>query len=205
MEEGASEKDIADSAFGTWLRYYKGIERYRRLTSGNRNWQTKVYVLWGPSGSGKSRRALSMGGSVDSQYWVSKPRAKFGGVWWDGYEGQSTIVIDEFYGWLSRDLTQRMCDRYPLMVETKGGGCNFLPRLIIFTSNSPPWEWWRVGLGAMQRRLQEPIGRVEYLGNAEFPDEISYCVAQGYAVKEADTPEYKRRRTGTAAVPNFDK
>lgn len=174
IDSGATEKAIADEFFGTWCRSYRAFERYRRLSSIGRDWQTKVHVFWGPSGSGKSRQALALGGS--SQFWVVRPRDSRGGVWWDGYEGQDTVVIDEFYGWMSRDFTQRLCDRYPLVVETKGGAVPFAAKRIIFTSNKPPSLWWKMGLGAMARRLEPPIGEVKFFGlNRDDPfEEANY-------------------------------
>ena len=63
--------------------------------------------------------------------------------WWDGYSTQETVVLDEFYGWLPFDLLLRLCDRYPLLVETKGGQVQFVAKTIIITSNSLPSNWYR--------------------------------------------------------------
>lgn len=74
------------------------------------------------------------------------------------------VVIDEFYGWIARDLMCRICDRYPLNIETKGGSVSFLAKKIIITSNVHPKDWWpKVGLGAMERRLKAPLGRIEFM------------------------------------------
>lgn len=62
--------------------------------------------------------------------------------WWDGYEGQQVVIIDEFYGWLGYDFILRLTDRYPLLVETKGGTVQFVSRVVIFTSNSHPRDWY---------------------------------------------------------------
>ena len=113
---GSSEREIADALFGTWLRYYRGIERYRRLCAKPRDFQREVLVYWGPSSTGKSRHALEL---APDAFWVARPHATGGAVWWDGYEGQENVVIDEFYGWISRDSMQRAIDRYPLQVQTK--------------------------------------------------------------------------------------
>lgn len=64
------------------------------------------------------------------------------GCWWDGYEGQHTVVIDEFYGWIKYDFFLRLTDRYPLQVETKGGVVQFVSRRIVFTSNAAPDTWY---------------------------------------------------------------
>ncbi|AEF58777.1 Rep [Mosquito VEM virus SDRBAJ] len=36
VEEGKSEKEIADEHFCSWIKYYKGIERYRRIVVAHR-------------------------------------------------------------------------------------------------------------------------------------------------------------------------
>ncbi len=173
VKNGDSELAIADAAPQSWIRYYRGIERYRRLTTSARNFQTEVRVYYGPPGSGKSRRALSEAGT--DSYWLVRPRTTGGGVWWDGYSGQPTVVIDEFYGWLTRDFLQRLVDRYPLMIETKGGALSFTSKLIIITSNLHPKQWYKkVGLGALKRRLLPPIGKVVYMGDNKFPTPESY-------------------------------
>lgn len=41
----------------------------------------------------------------------------------------------------------------------------FVSHRVIITSNSPPEMWWKMGLGAMDRRLKPPIGYVFYMGN----------------------------------------
>ncbi len=162
IDEGKSEVEIARSAFGTWCRYYRAFNRYRILTNIGRTWQTECLVYWGPSGSGKSRHALELGG--ESQFWLPPPHAN-GSVWWDGYDGQETVVIDEFYGWIRRDVLQRIIDRYPYQVETKGGSVPFVAKRVIITSNKAPEDWYpKAGLGSMARRLVEPIGYVFYVG-----------------------------------------
>lgn len=160
LDEGASEFEIArdDETFGCWARYPNVVKRYRMLdTACRRNWQTHTTVLWGEPGVGKSSRARDVGG--ENAFWLPKPAGS--SVWWDGYEGQDVVVIDEFYGWIKRDMMCRLCDRYPLFVEVKGGAVQFVAKKIIITSNKHPKDWWpRIGLGAMERRLKGDLGTI---------------------------------------------
>jgi len=164
MDQGVSELQVAEDEdhFATWAKHWKALQRYQMLKRmGERKWHTFCQVYWGPSGSGKSRRALEEAG--EGAYWLSKP-SHGSTLWFDGYEGQETVVIDEFYGWIQRDMLQRMCDRYPLLVQTKGGTTPFIAKKIIITSNDPPVRWWpKVGLGAMTRRLQGDQGAVTFV------------------------------------------
>lgn len=63
--------------------------------------------------------------------------------WWDGYAGHEAVILDEFYGWLPFDLLLRLCDRYPLMVETKGGQTQFAAKTICITTNMLPCNWYK--------------------------------------------------------------
>ena len=45
-------------------------------------------MLWGPSGTGKSRFVAAR---WPDAFWKA-PESK----WWDGYSGQETVVLDDF-------------------------------------------------------------------------------------------------------------
>jgi len=179
MKEAADadkpEIDIANEMFGTWAKHYRALERYRGIKQGNnRTWHTKCTVYWGAPGVGKSRRAQA---EAPGAFWLAKPRAAGSGAWWDGYDRHEVVVIDEFSGWLTRDLMCRLCDRYPLNVETKGGAVALLAKRIIVTSNKPPCDWWpNVGIGAMQRRLEAPLGEIIYLEHEWVPEPLEPLV-----------------------------
>jgi len=167
LDGGASELELAEECWGPWVRYHKAFERYRKLKHGNvRNWITHVTVYWGAPGIGKSQRARFEAG--DSSYWLPQPDG--GTVWWDGYDGQEVVVIDEFYGWIKRIMMQRLCDSTPIMVQNKGGSTPFVAKRIIITSNEPPSQWWKnVGLGPMERRLTGEHGQVIHMTEPWVP------------------------------------
>lgn len=175
MDEEKSEREIAedDELFPVWARHPRLYARYKMVKRDNeRNWPTLTTVYWGAPGVGKSRRARDEGGP--DAFWLPKPNSSTGALWWDGYDGQEVVIIDEFYGWISRDLLCRLCDRYPLVVQTKGGATPFLAKRIIITSNTPPGGWYRIGLGAMERRLSGDLGSIvnmvePYLGPVQEP------------------------------------
>ena len=136
LSEGNSSaiEEVADNEFDLWVRYYRAFEKYLCMKTAPRSWKTTVHVLQGPTGTGKSKWAMD---TFPNAYWKQRSN------WWDGYFGAETVVLDEFYGWLPFDLLLRLCDRYPLLVETKGGQTQFVARTIVITTNMLPCNWYR--------------------------------------------------------------
>lgn len=139
IEGGDSLVEVAKQCPTEFIKYSRGIERLHTLLACNtvRDWKTEVTVLWGPTGTGKSYKASALAKSGEGVYY--KPR----GPWFDGFNGQHTVIIDDFYGWIKYDEMLRICDRYPHKVEIKGAFIEFTARHIIITSNSSPNKWWK--------------------------------------------------------------
>lgn len=110
-----------------------------------------VLVYVGATGLGKSRRAWYEAGW--SAY-PKDPNTKF----WDGYQGQENVVMDEFRGKIDISNILRWTDRYPVSVETKGSGCVFNAKRFWITSNVHPGVWYpdldQETKDALMRRLQ---------------------------------------------------
>jgi len=159
LKAGKSITQISDDHFTSFIKYSRGIEKWKLLhTSKNREWHTEVVVYWGPTGTGKSRRAMHEAGP--NAYWMLQP-GDGQACFFDGYEGQEHVVIDEFYGWIPYAVLLKMLDRYPLMVHTKGGATNFFPKKVWITSNKAPTEWYpKCAFPPLNRRLSPPNGQV---------------------------------------------
>lgn len=133
VEKRAPLVDIWDAHFGSMVRYHKSIKEYKRIKTAVRTEFTRIIIIVGKSGIGKSRLARQM---APDAYW--KPNNK----WWDDYDGQSDVVWDEFTGqYPFRDLL-RILDSTPLSVESKGSTIQFTAHLVIFTSNFLPEDWY---------------------------------------------------------------
>lgn len=94
-----------------------------------------IHCFWGATGTGKSRRAWDEAG-VDA--YPKDPRSKF----WDGYRGQTHVVIDEFRGGIDIAHVLRWFDRYPVIVEIKGCATVLKAETIWVTSNLHPKDWY---------------------------------------------------------------
>jgi len=97
--------------------------------------ERRVDVFWGRTGTGKSRRAWNEAGFGA---YPKDPRTKF----WDGYREQEHVVIDEFRGDIDISHVLRWFDRYPVIVEVKGGSVSFVAKRIWITSNVDPRDWF---------------------------------------------------------------
>lgn len=95
----------------------------------------EVVCFWGETGTGKSRRAWEEA-SFDA--YPKDPRTKF----WDGYQGQANVVMDEFRGDIDIAHLLRWFDRYPVVVENKGGSVSLSATKIWITSNLDPRSWF---------------------------------------------------------------
>lgn len=112
--------------------------------------EKQVYVFWGPTGTGKSRRAWTEAGA---DAYPKCPRTKF----WCGYQGEQNVVIDEFRGTIDIAQLLRWTDRYPVRVEIKGSARPLDARRIWITSNLEPYRWYPdldpETFSALERRL----------------------------------------------------
>lgn len=132
---------IYKTHFETSAKHYRFFNEYRRVAVNHERPYPEVWYLYGPTGTGKSRFCMEKwGGSPENVYWL--PLQKAGNnVWWDGYQGQETVIIDDFYpGYFGRGhctFMLRMCDRYPFQVPVHGGQVPFYSKRIVFTSNTP--------------------------------------------------------------------
>lgn len=162
IQAGASDRELFEDHFPAMVKYHRGIKEYRRLCTQPRDWKTEVCVLWGKTGSGKSRYAAE---NYPNAFWVDPPNIRKGAVWWCGYQQESDVVIDEFYGWLPWTLLLRLLDRYSCTLQSKGGSVPFVAKRIIITSNSHPSSWYAYGPDSMQyatlRRRIERLGRLD--------------------------------------------
>jgi len=152
LDEGKSMQYMSDNFFGSFLRYGRAFKEYKRLKMAKRDWAMEVFVIIGPSGSGKTKWSRENCG--DDVYWKDKSK------WWDDYDGQHTVVWDEFYGHCCPfTLLLQILDRYPLKVECKGSFVEFTSRRIIFTTNQEPEQWYNAERTHQMVWAQNPLNR----------------------------------------------
>nr|UVF58770.1 MAG: replication-associated protein [Abudefduf bengalensis circovirus] len=151
---GGDLSAVAEELPEVFVRYGRGLVSWVDFSrvAKERDFKTRVHVYVGPTGCGKSRLVHAASNAAGSVYYKSR------GEWWDGYVGQRSVVIDDFYGWLKHDEMLRICDRYPHRVPVKGAFAQFVACDIYITSNRHVWEWYRYedfDASALMRRIDE--------------------------------------------------
>jgi len=102
-----------------------------------RNWEMEVEYHYGKTGTGKSKLAFK-DFHPDTHYQLRKSNGE-NNVWWDGYEGQEIVIIDDFTPRCYRlQYMLNLLDRYPMRIDTKGGHTQMISKKIIITSNYKP-------------------------------------------------------------------
>lgn len=134
---GSSVRSIIEQFPVTYARYPRFVERCLIEYTAHRSWKTEVRVYVGPTGCGKTSSALE----EFPDLWF-KPD----GAWFDGYSGQPNVIFDDFHGGrdcgISWPFMLRLLDRYRMVVPVKGSFVNWVPKLIIITSNYSPEQWY---------------------------------------------------------------
>ena len=133
----------------------------------------KVIVFYGVPRSGKTKLAHEM---FPSSY------IKGSGKWWDHYHGQTTVIYDDFDGSsMCFGDWKRVVDRYPMLVEMKGGTSKLASTVHIITTNVYPSHWWSKKVTGQDGR-DAIWGRISELWYFPFKDKVAsvYLDAQKF-------------------------
>lgn len=119
----------------------------------------RVIVLYGDAGTGKTYDAWGLlGRRADCFVYV---QTDGGRSWFDGYEGQRNVLIDDFEGGIHITILKNILDRYGCVVEVKGGTVEWNPELIIITANGHPRTWYtwsdKSPYAALERRIEKML------------------------------------------------
>jgi len=134
-----------------YVRYYRTLVSIAADHADPVGVEKDVFVFYGRTGTGKSRRAWEEAGPGA---YAKDPRSKF----WCGYRDHEHVIIDEFRGGIDISHILRWTDRYPVNVEIKGSSRPLKAKKIWITSNLHPMNWFidcdRETKDALLRRLQ---------------------------------------------------
>jgi len=162
IRDGSTFETISDEFPAESIQYRRSILDSIRA---NRRSQHKrvirqdleVYVYWGDSGAGKTRSVYETEG-IENVYTLTE--CHNGTVWFDDYDYEPVLLIDDFRGWIKFTMLLKILDIYPLRIPIKGSFENAAWKKVYITSNHPIEDWYRTESGHCLSALRRRIHRV---------------------------------------------
>lgn len=134
VKDGKSMQEIAEEHPALVVRYGRGIQQLKlHLEPSYAHDDVRGVWIYGPPGVGKSHAARE----YDPNAYVKSQNK-----WWDGYQGEETVILDDLDTNVLGHYLKIWADKYACTGETKGGTCNLRHKKFIVTSNYSPEELW---------------------------------------------------------------
>lgn len=149
-----------------FMKYHSGIKEAKAIVdreASKRFRHVKVIILRGDAGIGKTRYVYDTYG-YDDVYKLDCSN----NVWFDGYEGQKVLLLDDYYGWLKWGHFLNILDGYPMRLDVK---CSFTYaqwETIYITSNKPARQWYSRGMPPELRRRINKVIKITAEGHTEI-------------------------------------
>jgi len=161
IKEGKTVHDII-GIYPKKLMYINAIQKYYDLhqhkTYKYKGFEKKeVMVIFGDSDVNKTRHCEDNYNNEEAgglyKYHGDNGDGK---LWFDGYDGQETLLIDEFYGGIKHSKMLNLLDGYHYQLPVKGGFAQSRIKRIIITTNKKPEKWYSKGLSPqLNRRINK--------------------------------------------------
>jgi len=151
------------SLFPLFLRYHSAISKVRLLLAQPNPEPPFICVLLGESGAGKSRFV--------KEYCAPYYRFSSSEGWFDGYDGEDTLYIDDMDGSSMKfRLLLQILDSNCPRTKVKGGFVQLYIREVYITTNVHPINWYDPRVTARNRwDLSHPLcRRLEQFGELRF-------------------------------------
>lgn len=118
----------------------------------------EVVILFGDTGIGKTSYVYD---NEDDVY------IKDTSMWWDGYVGQSVILIDEYSGQWPIEYLLKVLQGFRMYLQVKGGYVPALYNKVYIASNFALDNWYSLlsltQFSALKRRVSKVLTRENYL------------------------------------------
>lgn len=175
-----SDYDVIVTHRAVSAKYLRWAQEVKRVVGIQKNvedavHQTAVLYFHGPPGTGKTHQALNM---VDQDHkdgrvlssWVMPPKdCKEGKLWFDGYNHEDVIILDDFVGQVPVLFMLHLFDgnhKYA-RVQVKNAHLHIKPKMWIMTSNSHPDDLYKVCFAArpdLKDAFWRRVSGVAYFG-----------------------------------------
>jgi len=144
IREGKGIYDVYESNPTTFIQYHAGIKaavalEEKKLCPNIR--EVTVSVFYGDAGTGKTHTAVEICNAMKMEYYfANSPQG--GLVWWDLYDREPAIIIDDFKGWIKPHDLFRILDKYQFRLPVRGAVRYAFYTHVFITSNYAPLTWY---------------------------------------------------------------
>lgn len=149
------------------LQYPRGVNELLSIHSLRAKSQLRenirVEVIYGPAGCGKTRYAAR-----DLQQTFILDGSNSDTLWFDGYQDEPRLLLDDFYGWVRHGTLLRLLDIYPFRCPIKGGHIYANWTTVYITSNRHPSTWYDKFPWDEDKPLQRRIHRLWHVTETMF-------------------------------------
>lgn len=157
IEGGASRRSLFKDHTSCSYKYSHAISLHMSLVKPKPPVRHAVEVHIGKTGTGKTRYV----NDTYPDHWAT-PIRQGKMMWFDGYDGHSVILLDDFNGEMALKALLRLLDRYVIQVPIKGAHAWWRPELLIITTNYEVEKWYdytdrEESLRALQRRITKTV------------------------------------------------
>lgn len=139
IKTGKRNRELCEAFPAMYCKYPKYVHSVRLAYHENYYSFRSVYLHVGETGLGKTKWIYEN----EDQFW--KMPIQNGTNWYDNYQGDKTVLLDDFSGGLSKvGLTSllRLLDGYSDIVPVKSSFCPWTPDKIYITTNIWPNDWY---------------------------------------------------------------
>ena len=119
-----------------YVKYSRSFEKMFNAVMKPRDEPPQVFWRFGLAGTGKTRYVIDTFG-IENIY------IKDGTPWWDGYNQQKVILIDDFDNTIPYRTLLRILDRYVYQGQVKGSYVQINSPFIYITCEHPPDRYWK--------------------------------------------------------------
>ncbi len=209
IKENPYSIEIAKLYPSMYIKYHKGIEKLCEVHQPIRKKPPNVILYFGDTGTGKTRDAFRLHGDV----FRKAPDTR----WFDGYTNQTTLLLDDFCGRMSKmslSYLLQLLDRYHIRVEVKCSYVNLLAETIVITTNIHPLLWYdyserEAQYKALARRVKTVMwythfdeAPIEITHKSFFDDYAQHCCMANVFTCKPLKPKLERQ-SGQMDLSNF--
>lgn len=140
LKEDTPLLTILDTKPIEFMKFHRGIREAQFLIqakAAQRFRKVKTTCLIGAAGTGKTRVVYDLHG-FDNVFKLDHSDP----LWFDGYNGEDVLLIDDFYGWIKWGMFLNILDGYPLRIPVKGSFTWANWTKVFITSNKEVPTWY---------------------------------------------------------------